>query len=126
MSEYGRSGVLSDAGGWRLYDAAHVVITLAEDPEAPLSAVPARSVTATLSAGGTVAVLATTRGPSVARRRGRRGVSPAGPGGIDRAQAQMLSASPRDCYCRVDHKPVAGGRSGGDCPNGHRGSVRCV
>jgi hypothetical protein len=37
-----------------------------------------------------------------------------------------LQASPQDCYCKVDGKPVPGGKTGSDCPYGHRGSVRCV
>lgn len=130
MHEYGRSGVLSYIGGWRLYDAAHVVIALADNPAAPLTAVPASSIAGAVRTDGTVAVLDTAGRTFEDRRRTRRGVSPAtgvALPGIDRERAQVLAAGPRDCYCRVDLKPVAGGSSsGGDCPKGHRGSVRCV
>ena len=46
--------------------------------------------------------------------------------GIDRATFTMLEGSPLDCYCRVDGKPVSGGQTGTDCPDGHHNSVRCV
>jgi hypothetical protein len=39
---------------------------------------------------------------------------------------RTLDAGPKDCYCRVDGQSVVGGRNGADCPDGHRGSVRCV
>lgn len=130
MRKYRRSGVLSAVGGgWRLYDAAHVVITLAENPDAPLSAVAARRVGPGLIIDSTIAVVEIAVAKTAGKRVARRGVSPstgAALPGIDREQARVLAAGPKDCYCRVDLKPVTGGSTGGDCPNGHRGSVRCV
>jgi hypothetical protein len=45
---------------------------------------------------------------------------------IDASIIPLLEASPLDCYCKEDGKPVVDGKQGGDCPDGHRGSVRCV
>jgi hypothetical protein len=36
-------------------------------------------------------------------------------------------ATPKDCYCTLDRKPVSPGKNHGDCPHDrrHSGSVRC-
>ena len=36
-------------------------------------------------------------------------------------------ASPKNCYCTIDRKPVSPGKNNGDCPHDgrHFGSVRC-
>ncbi|QHN03795.1 hypothetical protein FTO74_10725 [Granulicella sp. WH15] len=48
---------------------------------------------------------------------------------VSRQETDMfaIQASPVDCYCTADRKPVSSGVSGGNCPHdySHMGTVRC-
>src|SRR5262245_60001460 len=117
MRAHQRSGVIVMAGdGSRLYIAAPVVVTFAADPLARLIDIPASwlppAVTQSGSEGNVVPAAAMADITFESDR-------------LD-TDIAALSAAPRDCYCRADLKPVAGGRTGGDCPDGHHGTVRCV
>jgi len=128
MRKFKRSGVLTLRGGhWWLYDAARIVIALSENPGASLGEVRATKLDAAVSPMGHVASIAMNRPQASSRRRGLavRGTM----GAARRLTATMLetlAAGPYDCYCVKDKKPVPGGRTGGDCPYGHRQSVNCV
>jgi len=130
MRQYERSGVLAfKAGRWWLYEAARVVIALSDDPAVRLEDVRATRPPGLVTRKGSVASIETAPSARTPRTGVRRlgaalGLAPAR--GLTAARRRTLGAGPRDCYCRVDLKPVARGRTGGDCPYGHRGSVRCV
>ena len=125
MRQHSRSGVIvQESGGFWLYLASEVVIALAEDPSARLSGVkPARQLSPDLSAG-TIAFLTEpglrSRLTGASRSVGNVWFA------VDEDLLTSLLAGPRDCYCKVDGKPVPGGTTGSNCPDGHSASVRCV
>jgi len=132
MRRYERSGVLVfKAGRWWLYEAARVVIALSDDPAARLADIRAVRPPGPVTRTGPVASIANAPPARTVRARVRRpGIAPplglTRASGLTAARRRTLGAGPRDCYCRIDLKPVVRGRTGGDCPYGHRGSVRCV
>jgi hypothetical protein len=117
MRVHQRSGVVvMTEDGWRLNTAAHVVVTLADALDAQLIDVPITRLSAEVTPQRDIAhVLPTTAWTDIT-------FESYGPD----TDVAALSAAPRDCYCRVDLKPVGSGRTGGDCPYGHHGTVRCV
>ena len=126
MQAAGVSGAVALVGGsWRLYEAVDVVLTLAGNRAARLIDVPHAQVLEPVSATEEDAV-ALVR-PNVAKPivfGASRGLAvPALRADIE--LLDRLEAAPRDCYCGVDRKPVRGGVAGGNCPDGHVGSVRC-
>ena len=128
MRDHACSAVIAfGAGRPLLYDAAQIVIALAKDPATRLSAMtPTTELagTATMSRVSRARVL---RIGSTSGRLRRAGASKAAISyRIDPFLLRRVAASPKDCYCSVDRKPVSGGSNGGDCPRGHRQSVRCV
>jgi hypothetical protein len=125
MKEHGRSGVIVQRGErfW-LYGAGHVVLALADNSGATLADIkpttelyPYRQNRAS---GSPTALL------GAARFLGDQDGSPKIVFSLEDDLLDVLQASPQDCYCKVDGKPVPGGKTGSDCPYGHRGSVRCV
>jgi hypothetical protein len=125
MKEHGRSGVIVQKGKrfW-LYGAGHVVLALADNSTATLAEI---EPTIELhrhqqrkASGYSTASLRTARFP------GDQEGSPKILLSVESDLMDILQASPQDCYCKVDGKPVPGGKTGSDCPDGHRGSVRCV
>lgn len=125
MKEHGRSGVIvQDRGRFLLYGAGHVVVALADNSTVTLAEI---KPTTELRRYRQRKV----RGYSIASVRGARFLgdmegSPKILFSVEGDLLDALQASPQDCYCRVDGKPVPGGKTGSDCPEGHRGSVRCV
>jgi CBS domain-containing protein len=131
MRRHARSGVIAlDRGRCRVYEAARIVIALSDDPTAVLQdiAPSAELVARPAARPGATAVRPLPAGPGRGAKR-RAGRGPAGSElafEIDSTLLAIVSAGPRDCYCRIDRKPVIGGTTGADCPYGHRRSVRCV
>jgi len=123
MKEHGRSGVIVRTGErfW-LYGAGHVVLGLANNPTATLAEI--EPITELhhyeKAVGYSMASLRAARFPGDYEGSHEYLLS------LKRDLLDILQASPQDCYCKVDGKPVPGGKTGSDCPDGHRGSVRCV
>jgi hypothetical protein len=129
MRAHQRSAIVSfSIGSWHLYEASNVVITLSEDPWALLSDVPETRLVMHVARHGSMAQV-TPRTPRAPEGNAvRRGPAPGGRPArtLTMARLKALAVGPRDCYCRIDLKAVIDGRTGGDCPDGHRGTVRCV
>ena len=124
MKEHGRSGVIVQRGErfW-LYGAGHVVLALADNSAATLAEI---EPTTELypwqrrASGYSMDLLRAARFPGDQEGSSKILLS------LEGDLLGVLQASPQDCYCKVDGKPVPGGKTGSDCPDGHRGSVRCV
>jgi hypothetical protein len=124
------SGILAPAGEhFRLYEAAQIVIALAESPQATLADVAPSALLGPFEGRSGQALVRPKPVPS-ARVLGsglRRPITSLPISRVpDVELVRRLATAPRDCYCRIDFKPVEGGTSGADCPDGHRNSVRCV
>jgi hypothetical protein len=132
MRSHSLSGVIGHKDkNFRLYTASQVVSRLADDRSARLADVEStelhsqrkrsrtmRSLGLRLDSPGIAAVKAALAGSSRSPRSAWFSVAA--------SLIPLLEATPRDCYCRVDGKSVAGGTNGGDCPFGHHGTVRCI
>jgi hypothetical protein len=125
MKQHGRSGVIVQSGErfW-LYGAGHLVLALADNSTATLAEIepttelyPYRQNRAS---GYSIASLRAARFPGDQEGAPKILLS------LEGDLLDVLQASPQDCYCKVDGKPVPGGKTGSDCPDGHRGSVRCI
>lgn len=131
MRDGALSGVAMIADGqcW-LYEAAQVVVALADNPSARLADVPSTAVltpSADAGVGSPAARFLFVRSSSTKRTAGSLTAgAPKVTYEVDPDLIRALAASPKDCYCRIDLKPVTGGRTGADCPDGHQRSVRCV
>jgi hypothetical protein len=125
MREHGRSGVIVQRGErfW-LYGAGHVVLALADNSGARLAEI--KPTTELYPYRQNRASRSSTASLSTARFLGDQEGSPKILLSLDSGLLNVLQASPQDCYCRVDGKPVPGGKAGSDCPDGHHGSVRCI
>jgi hypothetical protein len=125
MKEHGRSGVIVQRGErfW-LYGAGHVVLALADNSGATLADI--KPTTELYPYRQNRASGSSTASLRAARFLGDQDGSPKILLSLEGDLLDVLQASPQDCYCKVDGKPVPGGKTGSDCPYGHRGSVRCV
>ncbi len=123
MKEHGRSGVIVQKGErfW-LYGAGHVVLALADNSTATLAEIKPTTELYPYQRGSgySMDLLRTARFPGDQEGSSKILLS------LESDLLDVLQASPQDCYCKVDGKPVPGGKTGSDCPDGHRGSVRCV
>ncbi len=133
MREHSLSAVIAHANKrfW-LYTASQVVMSLADDYSSRLADVES---TVELHSQPKRKRLTRSLGlrrdsPGMAKLKEALSGSSLQPQGImfavDQNLIPLLEATPKDCYCRVDGKAVAGGTTGADCPDGHRGSVRCI
>ena len=123
MKEHGRSGVIVQKGErfW-LYGAGHVVLALADNSTATLAEIKPTTELYPYQRGSGYSMDSL----RAARFPGDQEGSPKILLSLEGDLLDVLQASPQDCYCKVDGKPVTGGKTGSDCPDGHRGSVRCV
>jgi hypothetical protein len=130
MRARGRSGVIGRGfdGVW-LYSAAALVIAIADDPDVRLANVPPTAGVSDFQDLFNFCIVTPRSFERIEEPFPGRSLD-SGPSPMQwktqPALFRSLAASPHDCYCRVDGKPVEGGRTGGDCPYGHDGAVRCV
>jgi hypothetical protein len=129
MRRLGISGAVAlHQGGFRLYTAGQVVVAISENPDVTLvDMTPARELNPSLPrdrrSSGNAYLIASVR--DAASRESIEGSNEI----VFSVEAELfnvLQGSPQDCYCKVDGKPVPGGKTGADCPDGHSSSVRCV
>lgn len=127
MKEDAKSGVIAHSQGqfW-LYSAGQVVVALSENPDVTLAEIqPTKELNAQLPPKwktSAYSIISARYAGSAELVKGLHDIVFS----VERDWFDALQASPQDCYCKVDGKPVAGGATGADCPDGHRGSVRCV
>lgn len=132
MKQRAISGIVArHEGRFLLYTAGQVVVALSENPDVTLAVLdPERELSPILPQNRE----ATRSGYSIAvRHHADFGAKDKGKDelreatfSVEAGLLRLLQGGPEDCYCKVDGKPVADGKTGDDCPDGHRGSVRCV
>jgi hypothetical protein len=132
MRSHSLSGVIAHKDNkFQLYTASQIVSRLADDRSSRLADVESTELHSRRKRSRTMRSLGLRPdSPGIAAVKDALAGSSRTPRSVlfsvDASLIPLLEATPRDCYCRVDGKAVVGGTNGGDCPYGHRGSVRCI